>query len=442
MRFDFCSPSSNPESTPGIPGKGLTLLMTNAASVRRMILAMGLVIAATGLGCPAVAAETNADTRSRAVPPPPVKTCEPRLVRTIEFKDYRSAYVRLGDLDGDGLSEILLTQAKAPDGQDKVIITCLTALDLEGRVLWQFGTPNPTNTYFGADLAVQIYDLDNDGSNEVFYIADEHNVLTILNGQTGKEKRRVQLDGGHNVLMFADFEGRGHAQNLLVKDVYKNFWVYDRNFSLLWAKTNVNPGHFPMNFDFDGDGRDELLCGYTLYAHDGKELWRHRDREFGHHNDAVDIDDMNGDGRAEIAIATSGDAVLLDADGKIIFRKRMGHCQHALIGKFRSDLPGKQVCYLDRYDVYSTNRVERRSGVSMFTISGERLWQVKGSFWIAGVMKVDNWTGNPNENFVCHYSRGFDSPGFAGRLWPGGRSLSVSRGDYRARHRSPRQGRL
>jgi hypothetical protein len=35
---------------------------------------------------------------------------------------------------------------------------------------------------------------------------------------SGKVKRQVQLDGGHNVIMFADFEGRGRPENLISKD--------------------------------------------------------------------------------------------------------------------------------------------------------------------------------------------------------------------------------
>jgi hypothetical protein len=81
-----------------------------------------------------------------------------------------------------------------------------------------------------------------------------------------------------------------------------------------------------------------------------------------------------------------------------------------LIGKFRADLPGKQVAYLDRYDKYAKEKDDRRSGVSMFTMSGEQLWKFDGDIWVAGIMRVDNWTGSPDENFVCVYSRGFDPP--------------------------------
>lgn len=335
----------------------------------------------------------------------------PRLLRTVPFQDYGSKYIRFGDLDGDGMPEALLTQVTAPGGEHKAIITCLTAVDLQGRVLWQVGKPDIRNIYFGGDFPVQIYDLDRDGRSEVIYIPDEKNVLTILDGKTGAVKKTVQLAGGHDSILFADFNGRGYAQDLVVKDRYKSFWVYDTaaNFKLLWSKQDVNPGHFPIEHDFDGDGKDELLCGYTLYAHDGKELWSHP--EFPQHNDAVFIDDMDGDRRVEIALATSADAVLLDSEGKVLFRKPMDHCQHALIGKFRSDLPGKQVCYISRQRK-KTGKGYDLSLVAMYTKSGEELWKNDDTnIWSMAGSVVDNWTGNPNENVVALYSRGYLPPG-------------------------------
>src|SRR5438034_1145980 len=47
---------------------------------------------------------------AQAAPPDSI----PRLVRKIEFKEYGSKYVRLGDLPGDGLRDVLPVQATAP----------------------------------------------------------------------------------------------------------------------------------------------------------------------------------------------------------------------------------------------------------------------------------------------------------------------------------------
>ena len=48
-------------------------------------------------------------------------------------------------------------------------ISCLTAMDLDGNILWQYGEPtdNMEIGNISADMPMQIYDIDGDGYDEV-----------------------------------------------------------------------------------------------------------------------------------------------------------------------------------------------------------------------------------------------------------------------------------
>jgi len=356
-----------------------------------------------------------------AAEPPalPRRDSVPKLLRSIEFGDWGSAVVRFGDLNGDGQIEALVAQEDASGGQDKIIITCLTAIDLEGKILWQVGKPDRKNVWTGGDTPIQVHDIDGDGQAEVIY-QNPDSLLTILDGKTGKQKKQVQLAGGHDALLFADFAGSGRAQQLVVKDRYSNFWVYDaaQDFKLLWSKAKVITGHYPINFDFNGDGKDELLLGYRLYAPDGKILWSHDEFPSNRdgHDDAVDVKDMDGDGRAEIALATSQDAVLLDSDGKILFRKPMHHAQHAMIGRFRPDMPGQQQAFFISREDSPGPGIPAKALEALYTKSGDLLWDntkqkdADKDGTLTQAVVVENWTGNPNENFLALNRRGNGPP--------------------------------
>ena len=155
--------------------------------------------------------------------------------------------VRFGDLDGDGRLDMLFAQNVAKvrgDAFDQ--ISCLTAVTLEGRVLWQQGRPNPKNALLTNDTPFQIHDLDGDGRVEVVLARDFE--LQVLDGRTGRLLRKAwlpqfatdlkdrpyELNVGDS-LLFVDLAGNGAPREILLKDRYRGFWLFDKDLKLALA---------------------------------------------------------------------------------------------------------------------------------------------------------------------------------------------------------------
>jgi len=71
--------------------------------------------------------------------------------------------LRFGDLNGDSRLEIVVSQRVDMASDDYPTISCLTAIDLEGQVLWQLGEPSPRFRPATSDNCFQVHDLDGDG---------------------------------------------------------------------------------------------------------------------------------------------------------------------------------------------------------------------------------------------------------------------------------------
>jgi len=320
--------------------------------------------------------------------------CQPECIRKIDLKDFGGMVARFGDLNGDGEAEALFVQS---EGQN---ITCLTAIDLNGNILWQRGRPDIKNRTLDSDLPVQIYDWDNDGASEVIVVED--GMLRILDGRTGQVRQEAAVQGMDSILI-ANFSGGPRPNDLLIKDRYNEIWTYDKSLKLQWSR-KLETGHYPMNIDLDGDGHDELICGDTLFNHDGSI--RRMIPGLTGHNDAIDADDMDGDGKPEIAIACGSDGILLNTDGTILWRKRHRHTQQAVIGSFVPDKPGKQVVFVDRIGEFKSNG----GIVYCYDRRGNKLWRTtpQGPLTIAST--IDNWSGKKNQSFVLLYRRSVGPP--------------------------------
>jgi hypothetical protein len=282
---------------------------------------------------------------------------QPKLWKKFETPEYGvGRNVRFGDLDGDGQLDMLFAQ-NVPKVRGDAFdhISCLTAATLDGRVLWQQGRPNAKNGLLTNDNPFQIHDLDGDGRTEVVLARDSQ--LQVLEGRTGKllrkawlppiarevKERPYELNIGDSML-FLDLSGAGRARQILLKDRYRGFWIFNEDLTLLWEGQGQT-GHYPFPVDVDGDRRQEFLIGYTLWAADGKPRWSH-DTKFRDHADALSVGNYTGRPSAGMRVYIDGSDegfVIFEADGTLVKHHRLGHAQTQSVGKYRTDLPGLQL---------------------------------------------------------------------------------------------------
>jgi hypothetical protein len=319
--------------------------------------------------------------------------------------------VRFGDLDGDGAAEMLFCQNVAKvDGGNFVEISCLTAVNLDGKVLWQLGRPDPKNGLLTSDCPFQIHDIDGDGRNEVVLVKDFK--IQVLEGATGRLKRwgwmpEVAPAGKQaaakksdsrdwhytrvlgDAIAFANVSGKPGRTDILIKDRYDNFWVFDNQLKLLWNGPGQT-GHYPYIVAGGRGGRDRIAIGYALWEYDGTQLWSH-DAVLKDHADAVAVANLSADpARPARAYYSGSDEgfMIVDDRGALVKHVRIGHAQNAAIGKFRTDLPGLQ---------YATINFWKNPGiVTLFDADGAMLIQGEPIHSGSSLLPV-NWRGDGQE---------------------------------------------
>ena len=331
----------------------------------------------------------------------------------LQHLDVSAAGVRnkllTGDLNGDGRMELLLVQGNGGI-DDRYVphqVQCLTAYDLDGRLLWQKGVPDSDAGRNGSDFPAQIADIDGDGRNEVLCVMDGK--FLVLDGRTGEQKQAFALPGkyAHDCIILANLSGGVHRADIILKDRYHTLWALDRHFNLLWTYEG-NPGHFPWVFDFDGDGRDEVMAGYDMLDHDGTLRWSCRDLE--EHADCIWVGDVSGTGGKQIVIGGSV-TVMYDPDGAELWRHSGSvESQHISLGKFRSDLPGLQIAGLDRIirgDKDNNFSESGKDALFLLDRDGRELWKEDRSTsgWLTIVETVRHWDDS-GLDYIFAYRRG------------------------------------
>lgn len=290
---------------------------------------------------------------------------QPKLWKTIHFGNFGAGRnIRFGDLTGNGTKDLLIAQCRKRVMKDRYAnISCLTAIDLDGNILWQQGDPDPANAFLTADLPMQIADIDGDGKNEIVMSKDFK--IMILEGATGKIKKSISTPysttpmerlysgvpyGSYafdhvnmDAIRICNFSGKKYPTDILVKDRYSRVWAYDNNLHPLWFYNDGITGHFPMTMDLDGDGKDEMFVGYNLVDHDGKKIWTLPVPT--DHTDEIVIGKIDPSRDENIICIVSGNEgfMMTDLHGNILKKDMISHAQRLSVGNYRPDLPGSEI---------------------------------------------------------------------------------------------------
>ena len=354
----------------------------------------------------------------------------PHLVCSLDVQDFGAETVRVGDLDGDGAPELLFVQSLRGPRQ----ITCLTATTIHGDVLWQRGTPCANNGETYSDLAVQVYDWDDDGRSEVLYVrqAEYRRIeprpdgvveraleyggaatMVVLDGQTGQPKHEFPLPApADDSFLFADLTGQGRRRDLVVKDRYWNMWGVSHAGEVLWHYEG-SVGHFPAYGDVDGDGCDEIFVGFALVDHDGTVLFEHD--AAGTHQDAAYVVRLV-DGSWRLLFGNHG-LHCLTVDGRELWSRPLAEAQHVVAGRFRDDSE-LQFAAIDRGQPQADG-MRAAATLYLYDLEGRELWrreQPPGG-WYAACLEC-NWLGGRDESrpyasplqSILVYSRGPHEP--------------------------------
>ena len=241
------------------------------------------------------------------------------------------------------------------------------------------------------------------GTTSDWAVADE---ICVIDGKTGELVARTRLPTQEEPVRFTDFSqttarlSGSERTDIILREWRRdagdggfNLWAYDRDLNLLWRnRVRVPYGHnSAVQFsDVDGDGRDEVLAGGTLFSADGHMIWEHdlademlRINGAGHY-DSVALgafaDDPEVDPVAFLFGGSAGVYVVDGLTGRTRMVHRIGHAQtHIRAGALRPGLPGTQIVAFCRWGNFGIT--------TLLSGAGDRLWTRQPSS-IPGVSAV------------------------------------------------------
>jgi len=360
-----------------------------------------------------------------------------KLYKKIDLKDFGTGrQIRFGHLLGGDEWYIVLAQGQRRVRRDDCShISCLTAIDLEGNILWQKGEPSTDYDHgkISADYPLQVYDIDGDGFDEV--ITAKNFEIMILDGRTGEVKKkakmplvdkndtqiigvpngvypfdRINADG----IRICNFSGKERPTDILVKDRYCRIYALNSDLEVMWSfRSDKNTGHFPYACDINGDGYDEILCGYNLLDHTGKLIWSYPITS-DHTDEIISGRFMADSDEGHFACVSGSEGFFIgDYKGNIIKRDDIGHAQRISTGNYYPDRKG--------FELAVVNYWGHQGIIYLYDSKGEPIWEFENEL-NGNMLTPINWDGDGRDlillNADCKKGGMLDGDGIRCVIFP------------------------
>ena len=332
------------------------------------------------------------------------------LIREIDLKNFGEIEARIGDINGDKKPEIVFFQAEdipkrrlSTGGylQEKTF-TCITAMDLQGNIIWQTGTPRPPDgRIFHGPGASHIFDINEKGESRIVYISIENNLpqMRLINGRNG-ELIKERETGPSWAIFPADLRGLGKKRDFIVNTAVIPLSAFTEDLEPIWEYCYIyGSGHSITAADVEGKGRDDVFAGVCRVDAKCNRIWWRPDlddamEEMGNcpHVDSVYVHKLFHD-KNEFQVLWIGgkDVMCLNAiSGEVIWRMTGEHLQHGVPGYFDPDCKDKLIYIAEKSHELPSY---------MVTANGKVLWE---KMMGAGYALILNKTGENGEDLIIN----------------------------------------
>jgi subtilase family serine protease len=251
------------------------------------------------------------------------------------YRTIPSAGIAVGDIDGDGLVEIVAVK----NGGGIIVF------NNDGSFKWSNSFNGFASSYYqwgGPSLA----DIDNDGVPEIVIGATVFNADGTLRWTGSGGKGGTSLGP---LSLVADIDNDGVPEIIAGNTVYRN------NGSILWQNTSI-PDGFNAVANFNDDPYPEIVLvsegKIYLIDHTGQKKWGPIVIPGGVAGGPPTIADFDGDGKLEIGVAGASRYVVFRSDGTVLWQSVISDVSSNVTGSsvFDFDGDGKaEVVYSDEY---------------------------------------------------------------------------------------------